>query len=242
MSDAETQFEQDESSSGNPNAWMMTFADLLSLIITFFVMLFSTTSIKKPEWEQITHSLSQRLNPEKDTLTTQPAAEISIEKEVTKSAQNLGYLHGIFTSKISATPQKDKVLLQQQGDRLIISIVGNESFQRGSTQMTPELEAVVSVIGDLTHHLHNRIEIHGNADSDPVSGKRFPSNWELSLARALTVGEMIRDHGYPYRMSIYGRGDSAYKYLPEHLSTSDRERIARRIDIVIREERAEPRP
>lgn len=231
---------QEEAETGT--AWMLTFADLLSLILAFFVLLFATTSVKKPEWEKVAQSLSQRLNPNKDARTSEPAAEISIETEEHAPAKDLGYLNSVFLGKITQSSLAAHVMLQERGDRLVISIAGDNSFLRGSTQMTPRLQEILNLLSQMLRSTGNRIEIHGNADASPTQTVQYPSNWELSLARALEVGKRLRADGYPYRLSIYGRGDSTYNTLPESLSAQERDRLSRRIDIIIRAERAEYPP
>ena len=226
----------------NTSMWVLSYCDLLCQLICFFVLLFSTTTVNKPQWEEMRSSLSQRLDPNKDAKVNQPAAEISIEKKPAVDGQDIGYLKNIIREKIEASALKDQVVLQQTDDRLVVSIAGEASFVRGNAHMTPQLESTLLLLNDIIRTTQNRVEIHGNADPNPTSGKNFPSNWELSLARALSVSNYLHERGYPYHLSVYGRGDTAYSYLPEGLSAEQRERLSRRIDIVIRVDRAELRP
>ncbi len=233
-----SEFEDYQPEAQTGGAWMLTFADLLSLILAFFVLLFATTSVKKPEFERIVKSLSQRLNPEAIQEKAEPDAEISIEKEQVSYAKDIGYLNQIFTEKMDAAGLKDKLLVQNLEDRLVLSITGEQSFMAGSIKMTPELELLLAQLSGVLRGVGNRIEIHGNADPSPPSGKEFPSNWELSLARALAVGDMLREHGYSHPFSVYGRGDSAYADLPRNLTPQEKLILSRRIDIIIRADSA----
>jgi chemotaxis protein MotB len=236
-----TEFQDYEPEVSNTQSmWVLSYCDLLCQLICFFVLLFASATVKKQEWEKIRTSFAQRLDPTKDAKNSKPAAEISIEKAFNIDAQNLGYLKNILREKImSNAALKDQVILQETDDRLVISITGDSSFLRGSTKITPQLETTLAILGNILHNTYNRVEIHGNADPNPISGKSFPSNWELSLTRAQAVGNYLRDNGYPYHLSVYGRGDSAYSGLPEGLSAKQRERLSRRIDIIIRADRAE---
>ena len=224
----------------NTSMWVLSYCDLLCQLICFFVLLFATQSVNSQQWEQIRASFAQRLDPNKDSKVSKPAADISIEKIYTKDASNLGYLKNILKDKILGSALKDAVVLQETDDRLVISLTG-ESFLRGSTQFTPQLESTLALLSDILATTQNRVEVHGNADANPISGKTFPSNWELSLTRAQAVGNYLRDHGYPSHLAVYGRGDTAYTDLPEGLSGPQRERLSRRIDIIIRADRAEAR-
>ncbi len=70
--------------------WMVTLADLLSLILTFFVLLFSMSTLELEQWEKISQSLSQNLSLEKKVKETKPAAEQAIEKINRLEAAPLG--------------------------------------------------------------------------------------------------------------------------------------------------------
>lgn len=223
--------------------WVLSYCDLLCQLICFFVLLFATSSVKKQQWEQIRTSLAQRLDPTKETTKSQPAAEITIEKKQSFEGQDISYLRDIVLAKIAAQPSlKGEVIVQQVDGRVVISIAGDAAFLSGNAKMTPKLESTLVTINDIIGSTRNRVEIHGNADPHPVTNKLYPSNWELSLARALAVGGYLRGLGYPYHLSVYGRGDTAYNDLPAGLSNEQRERLSRRIDIVIRVDRAEFRP
>lgn len=219
-------------------AWMLTFADLLSLIITFFVMLFSMTTIEEQQWENIVRSLSQRLRLEQTTDMTPPAAELSIEKEEVAKAVELPYLHGILTQKLAEAGMAKVAKVEMKHDRVIISFAGQEAFHKGSVTMEPAMEQGMAQVAQFIRHIGNRVEINGNADPTPLQGKAYPSNWELSLDRARVVGDYLKAQGYPSPIRVYGRGASGYFEIPPQKDREERDRISRRIDIVIRSERA----
>lgn len=219
-------------------AWMLTFADLLSLIITFFVMLFSMTTIEEQEWEHIVRSLSQRLRLEQTAEITPPAAELSIEKEEVKKAVELPYLHGILLQKLAESDVAKTATVELRDDRVMISFAGQEAFQKGSIAMQPSMEQGLAQVAQFIRHIGNRVEINGNADPTPLQGKAYPSNWELSLDRARVVGDYLKAQGYPYPIRVYGRGASGYFEIPPQPDKQERDRLSRRIDIVIRAESA----
>lgn len=220
----------------NSSAWVLSYCDLLCQLICFFVLLFATSSVKNQQWEEVKTSLSQRLAPNKDATINNPAAEISIEKIVVGQGRDIGYLNQVLKEKIGDSALKDKLLIQNMKDRLVLSITGDQSFVSGSIQMTPELQSLLVLLSGVLGTMNNRIEIHGNADSSPTSGKEFPSNWELSLARSQAVADMLREHGYNFPLRVYGRGDSTYADLPQSLNLKEKQKLSRRIDIIIRSE------
>lgn len=219
--------------------WVLSYCDLLCQLICFFLLLFAMSTVQNKQWQHVKSSLSQRLNPDKTVLDTPPAAEISIERMEVTMAQDIGYLNRIIGEKIENSDLAKRVAVQQQEDRLVIRIAGDESFLRGSTQMTGHLQEILTMLSDIMRTIPNRVEINGNADPTPVSGKLYASNWELSLARALAAADFLKERGYPYALSIFGRGDSTYRDIPQEFSAKERERLSRHIDIIIRNDRAE---
>lgn len=222
----------------DPQAWVLSYADLLSQLICFFVLLFSMSSVNNEEWEGMVRSLSQRLSLEKDVDSAPPAGELSIEKEVVPMAMELPYLHGILAQKFQDPELAKLAEVRLLDDRLVISFAGQEAFKKGSTEMQDGMKQGLALVAQFTHTLGNQIEVNGNADSTPVQGKTYPSNWELSLDRARVVADYLKEQGYPHAIRVFGRGDSAYFQLAANRTKEERDRIARRIDIVIRSERA----
>jgi len=84
--------------------------------------------------------------------------------------------------------------------------------------------------------LSNRIDVNGHTDPDPVVSPVFPSNWEFSLARAMSVANELRRAGFAEGARSFGFADSRFSEVSLDLSVEDRYRFARRIDVVIRKE------
>jgi chemotaxis protein MotB len=96
-------------------------------------------------------------------------------------------------------------------------------------EVRPALDALARVLGNFT----NRISILGHADPEPVGdGADYPSDWELSLARALAVAETLEQAGLGRPVTCYGLADSRYDTLRE-MSESGRQSMARRVELVV---------
>lgn len=86
------------------NAWMITFSDLISLLLTFFVMMFAMSDVKIDKWKNLTDTLSKNLNPARVDSSAIPTAVFNIDSLFRKPAINLDYLAGILEESISADP------------------------------------------------------------------------------------------------------------------------------------------
>lgn len=221
-------------SRNNPNGWMVTFTDLVALMLTFFVMIFAMSTVKTEEWQSLTDSLRENLS----TVVAPPPAAPTIRldvpsPEVTPGA-NLDYLAEVLRAQLSEGPLFDETTVRRSTGEVIVSLPADLLFDTGDYALTDRASRAVFALGGVLRNVSNRIEVTGHADPrQPVA--RYPSNWELSLLRARSVAEALREAGYGAPVVARGRGDSRYASLPVGLSEEDRKARARRVDIVIQD-------
>ncbi len=222
--------------ASNSQAWMITFTDLLSLMLAFFVLLFSMKQIELDAWRSVVEGLSKNLNPSSEWTDPGNPAKRTIGRVDIRYASDLGYLHAVFDEKIRGDGVLAQSIVQQLDDRLVISLPGELLFASGSATIKPEAETAVAELASVLALVANQVDIVGYTDPDPITvQRRFKSNWELSLARAGAVATTLADAGYVERVKIIGRADSQYYDLSDKLEYRDRMRLARRVDIIVRE-------
>ena len=215
------------------NAWMITFADLVSLMLTFFVLLFSMSSVKMDEWDAMIDTLTQTLNPGKLTTVAAATAKFNIGTIFRRQATNLDYLSGVLEGGIKSDALLSNSHIMLLDDRLIIAMPGDLLFPPGKAVMPDEAKTALFTLGSLLRNVGNQIGVNGHSDPvPPAPEKGFASNWELSLARASAVANALRRSGYTDDIIAYGYADSRYSQLPD-LSPAERAKLGRRVDIVI---------
>lgn len=215
--------------------WLIIFSDVVALMLAFFVMLYATQKIETGGWQAMVQSLSQSLRV--DRLQAKHAsAEQNVEQHDLPPAIDLSYLQTLIEGMRESDKALTEIVMTREDDRLIISIPGDLLFDSGRADPTPRAEPRIRLFAELFRNLSNRIDVQGHADSRPVSGKVFESNRELSLARAETVAEMLRGAGYRRRVGAFGMGDAFHADLAGIASSETRDRLARRVDIIIRPE------
>ncbi|MBF0247446.1 MAG: flagellar motor protein MotB [Alphaproteobacteria bacterium] len=218
---------------GPKAAWMVTFADLVSLMLTFFVLLFSMSSVKMDDWEAITDTLTQSLNPSKVTTVAAATAEFNIGTIFRRQATDLDYLAGVLESGVAEDELLKNAKIMQQDDRLIIALPGDLLFPPGKAGMPDEARSALFTLGSLLRNVGNQIGVNGHTDpTPPGEGSGYASNWELSVARAAAVANTLRQSGYTDDIVAYGFADSHYNLLPE-MTQAERDRLGRRVDIVV---------
>jgi chemotaxis protein MotB len=214
-------------------AWLVTFADLVALMITFFVMLFATQKVDIGKWESLIDTFSMRLNPDQTILIARPSAEKNAERLSRERAINLDYLEKVILSKARTQPELAGLKLMRLEDRLVVTLPTELLFRSGKADPLEAARPVLFVLAGILATIGNRIDVVGHADPRPIENSHFASNWQLSVARAVAVANELRRAGYHREMSPSGFGASAFRELPSTLPLERRTDLARRVDIVI---------
>lgn len=223
---------EEETTSGEA-AWMITFADLVSLMLTFFVMLFSMSSLQMDEWDAMTDTLTQTLNPGKLTTVAAATAEFNIGTIFRRQATDLDYLSAVLQRGVAEDPLLKTSKIMLLDDRLVVALPGDLLFPSGKAVMPDEARSALFTLGSLLRNVGNQIGVNGHTDPRPPSAEGgFDSNWELSVARASAVANALRQSGYTDDIIAFGYADSRYSQLPK-IDEEERAKLGRRVDVVV---------
>ncbi len=213
-------------------AWLITFTDLVSLMLTFFVLLFSMSTIRTDHWNSVIDALSQSLNPSSTKAQMAATSNFNIATLFRKRAINLDYLTAVLQDATS----KDELLsgnyLMRLDDRLVVALPGDLLFEPGRAALTEKAKRALFNLGGVLRNIGNQIGINGHTDPSPPHGQDYSSNWELSMARAAAVANALRRSGYREDIVAFGYASSRFNELPE-MAKAKRLALARRVDIVI---------
>ena len=222
----------------NSDAWLLSFGDLVSLMLVFFVMLFAMSTLEKEEFEAIIAALAQQFNPTAASVQSVPSATLDIPKTNAPEAFSLDYLRALIDDKMAGDPMLRDIRLHQLHDRLVVSLPADPLFGPGSATLADAARDTLGRVTTVIQYLGNRIDIAAHTDPRPVTGSLFPSNWELSLSRAIAVADELRRGGYDKDMIAFGMADAHFSEISLELSVDERYRRARRIDIVVRRDKS----
>jgi chemotaxis protein MotB len=227
---------KDETAPGSGlgrQAWMVTFVDLVCLTLTFFVMLFAMSNVKLDQWRSMVDALSQTLNPSLDRTKAPATVPFNIGAIFRRQSVNLDYLAAILKETVASDPVLEKSQFMRLGDRLIIALAGDRLFEPGRAALTARASEAVFTLGGVLRNIGNQIGVSGHADPLPPGVDAYPSHWELSLARAAAVANLLARAGYPETVLVFGHADTRYRHLPTALSDEQRRALGQRIEIVI---------
>jgi chemotaxis protein MotB len=216
--------------------WLITFTDIMALMLTFFVLLYSMSVPEVESWEDLTTSInkgfSKFYSPRK---FSGPQDTIEINKLDLSQALNLDYLRGLIETKIGENDILYDVVLISADDRLIISMPEDLLFDAGNDEVGVQGKRALFALGGILSNIKNRIEVVGHTDPRPISDRnqKFESNWELSLSRATQVSNILMQVGYRRPVIVRGMSSARYDELPESLPDQQRLDLSRRVDIVV---------
>ena len=175
--------------SGSP-AWITTFADLMSLLMCFFVMLLSMSSLEMTTYKEMVQSMKEGFGLSSgDVIENISAEEIVDEAAVLQAAAKMKTRKDAASLReVLRDEVQDGLVEVEEGDQLItIQILQAGSFSAGSADLKDSFNEVAERIRGAIKGITGAISITGHTDDSPISTQRFRSNWELSSARAYSV-------------------------------------------------------
>ncbi len=212
--------------------WMVTFTDLVALLLTFFVMLFAMSNVKLDNWEEMTDALSRSFNPARDQPVSTPTAQHNIATILRSRAINLDYLAVVLEEALETDPlmSQGKVFLLE--DRMVVVLPGKLFFEAGEVVMKAEAGKSLLNLGGILRNVNNTITVNGHGAKPPSAGEEYKSGWDFSLARAVSVANALKQAGYSKRVSAFGFSNSQGNALAG-LSEANRTLLADRVEIVV---------
>ncbi|MCR5251191.1 MAG: flagellar motor protein MotB [Lachnospiraceae bacterium] len=254
---------QEDPPAGSP-AWMATFSDLMNLLLCFFVLLFSMSSIDQKRWEEVAASFTStfsifsggaqaigdgilisngvsQLNQLDEYInsTGKAAEDMDAEKEnIMEEAEKQKMaaseeLEEKVSEAVSEAGLDELVELSYTSQYVEITLNGALLFDSGSAKLSADAGAVLDQVGlILERYAESTVEIEGHTDSVPMHSAQFPSNNELSDARALSVFYYLTEHTSldPAKVKHSGRGE--YNPIADN-STAEGRALNRRVEIKI---------
>jgi chemotaxis protein MotB len=177
--------------------WLMTYADLITLLFAFFVILFSMSTPNKESFEKISAALKEAGFVTEENAKEDPFE--TLEKEMELSLGASGY-----DSNIAVSTKDNEVEIELSSSSFFLP--GSAKF---SPAAIPMLDQLVIPIKKFTESTDLIIEIEGHTDNTAIATAQFPSNWELSAARAAnTVRYFISKGIAPDRLKAVGLADT----------------------------------
>ena len=205
----------DDSSS----SWLVTYSDAITLLLAFFVMILAVSDLNEGKIESLKEGLAEVISSE---TTTTPFTDIR---------------RGI-DDYIEQNGLQDQVSVTLDPRGVQVEFANVALYDSGAASLKPAasplLQELSRVIRDVSHGSH-MIEVEGHTDDLPISNEQFPSNWELSSARATGVVKYLLESGIEKkRLKASGYADSRPKEGLDDLPLNEQRKANRRVVVSIR--------
>lgn len=254
---------QDEEQE-NTERWLVSYADFITLLFAFFVTMYSISRVDEKKLGSVVESLQRALGSTFLVQMTQKEAgafqtsnkpmEVTIvaalDKPTPPGKEDFEKLAGDIKRKMEegirkegggdATLDQLKFIIDKRG--LVLRFSERFFFHSGDASIRPEVIPLLNVLAHSLEEIPNHIRIEGHTDSVPIRTPRFPSNWELSTARATSIVHYLltQFEFEPNRLSAAGYGEFRPVASNENMEGKSQNR---RVDIVIlssKEQESEP--
>lgn len=224
MSDEKKKPEEEDDAPSSP-AWMATFADMMTLLMCFFILILSFSSMELDKFKMAMGSLEgalgtlgvqKKLLPDQswfspNTQNTDQIKENSILDHIEKMRE-----------QIKREGLEDKISIEEEGGEVYIQMKDDMMFHSGKAELKPTYFNLLSLIAKTFLADAKQIRVEGHTDNIPIQTKEYQSNWELSIQRALNVVRHFVNHEniHPAKLIIAGYGE--HKPIAANDSPSNR--------------------
>lgn len=224
------------------DGWLVTLVDLLALVLAFFVMLFSMNAVQEEEWKPVVASFNKQFHGERPAVVEKP--QIIQKSYMTERplGQDLDYLYEVIEAKLERDPIFDRATLSAAADRIVLSLPGDLIFTTGSARLSSSASETLFRLAGVIGQFDNTVAVEGHTDPSPVRSGRFVTNWELSMARAISVANELKKAGFDQPLPVMGFGSSRYGLRTAMVPDRKRHAAARRVDVVIHKHRWKAAP
>lgn len=235
-------FRKKENGSGGSPGWLTTFSDLMSLLLTFFILLYSMSTIDLEKFKSISYSLQAVLagiDAPSITEGRQESVPIPIDENLDNEdlegipvKEEILLMYDKVQEYLSKEELDAKVSVSMNKQGVFVDIKEAILFEPGSADIKASGVRVLKQLEGLINDFENDIVIEGHTDNVPMYSPIYPSNWELSTARAVSVVRYLSEveKVNPNRLSATGYGE--YRPIGPNDNSQNRA-INRRVNILI---------
>lgn len=261
----------------NHEAWAIPYADLMTLLLAFFVVMYAVSVVNEGKYRVMSNSIIEAFNGSSHVIAPMPqtraqphnvdpaiaspasqpgaatipvsvpipgrpqmvrAVDSRVASSPTTEKRNLDVIRDQVVRALQPLIDKQMVIVRKTTSWLEVELRTDILFPSGVAKLSPQADDVLNSMASILKPFPNTVRIEGYTDDRPINTALYPSNWELSAARAASVARLFTEQGVdPTRLGIMGWGE----YHPNaDNATEDGRNRNRRVLIVVLSEEGEP--
>lgn len=222
----------------NSERWLLTYSDLITLLMIFFVIMYAMSSVDSQKYSQLSDSLtgsfsgSEYIIGESISKNEEPESGSEAESNSSDTHTKTQQVKEDIQLYLETNNLKGKVDMTVEPRGLVISLKESAFFESGSAKILPTHEQDILEISEILEQINNDIVVEGYTDNRPIHTASFKSNWELAAIRATNVVDLLisKTNIDPSKLSAVSYGE--YRPIASNDTAEGRSKN-RRIDIVL---------
>ena len=218
----------------NQERWLVSYADFITLLFAFFVVMYSISQVNQSKYRVLSETFEHAFNSRQlttDTISSNPIEKIinpiqvgepalspdpsanDVEQEsagdaASTSSGQLQEISALVNERFADLINDELVSVSSNELWLQIELKDSILFASGGTDLSLQAQAIFDEIAGILKGYSNPIQVEGYTDNIPINNPRYPSNWELSSARASAIVKLLATRGVaPQRLSAVGFGE-----------------------------------
>ncbi|SFM94624.1 chemotaxis protein MotB [Formivibrio citricus] len=212
----------------NHERWLVSYADFITLLFAFFVVMYAISSVNEGKYKVLSDSLVNAFQnvpptspnqqqsrqllmgaaPKEIKLPTPSADPQKRDPKADEQARKMQGMAGNIKQSLGPFIDQGKVRVTQSRRGIAIEINDSVLFNPAKADLQGDSIAMLRAVADMVTKTDNLIQIEGHTDNVPINTAQFPSNWELSSARAASVVRVFAETGIaPQRLVVIGYAD-----------------------------------
>jgi chemotaxis protein MotB len=205
----------DDVPSEHHERWLISYADFITLLFAFFVVMYAISIVNEGKYQQLSEALGDAFGGRgaatQVNTNVEPVLPLShiVNRKRNEAARREHERMAVLARDLTATllplVKSGQVRVTQNARGVSVEINASVLFDQGQALLQPEASEILQAVGGLLRNDPHRIEVEGHTDDVPIASTVYPSNWELSAARASSVVRLFIDSGVaPARLSALG--------------------------------------
>jgi chemotaxis protein MotB len=220
----------------NAERWLLTYADLITLLLAFFIMMYTFSKQDAQKYQEVSMHLkaifaggtgiaqkgSVSGTAQLDTISNKSASSNEIKKQIEQEIDSMAKANGL----------KDNYTVFSDERGIVIRIMDKAFFDEGKADLKDSAKRALDKIVPVIKQTNNHIRIEGHTDNVPIKTNEFRSNWELSVRRSTEVVRYFIEKGGVPPQRISATGYAEYRPLMNNDTAANRA-LNRRIEIIV---------
>lgn len=223
---------------GGDEAWVIPYADLITLLLGLFILLYATADANSVKMEALARGLSDAFNVgvregnAGDSIFEGGTGIVPGGNDAAMLDIDLDRIRETIEELSAQAGVTGQIMVSRDADRITIRLADNLLFPSASADIRPDAGPLLAIVAAAVNEADNEIRIEGHTDNIPLATDRYPSNWELSSARATAVLRLLTEELGVAPGRTFAAGFGEHRPLASNLTAEGRA-LNRRADIVI---------